>query len=946
VHVFSSTHKIHGSTPRQFQHIKSSRTPEEVASIRQARKADIEVRCSLLSPPLSPNVLQHIEAYRAAMLIAAPMTELAWTMLKPRLLAQRESAELLEYTREQNMAALRLNSQPIPTEAFSKRWTKEQNWEYECGLQPLRTRLGEIADEYIYGQWHGGKALTWENTPIFAADALHHIWRSHMHEQQSSDRRIRAESRSEDHPNGCFDKNNILTLDNMKWVYDTKVRPLADTHRREHFICACCPIIGEAKWYGFESLMQHFGAKHTSSFSKGNIVVHWQTAEWPEKPPFHLSPVRGVKASHVEAKLKLRTAPPCVRSNPLALDSIVVEPVDHVNATHASHLHISHDQSERKVTLKSSPQDTRSEPQQVVAESSLPRPDVTAKKLKLVHDLSNMWSELNGIQTDLQCVLVRTVFHHAAKSFSDQYGHELPLDFVIEAISSQAALRPLRSLKGLACKVCVASANPGTDVAMPYYGRIRNAKLFKLPLLLEHFAQMHMSHPAFHWVTDMVETPLDVGIKELREAVGMDETKLTLIAAIVEGTCDPNALLATSTNKLIVNEPPVLAEASGILHRLEHRMGPRVKRKKSKLSKTTQTTRLIGDKDREHPTSLDSTGDHSAKPPLDPSRFDTDIGRSKESKMAPTTQTTVMDSVTAARPKQALSFPPAAIEMSGWCSPLARNALSPSGEAKSHTDLIPVPKVPLNIAAILASLNGQTHDSMSEMPPHQSVPLDRYSSAGDHDLYESNANPMRYTPVANTGQTVFHHASQSDSTGSSFSDGVKALRASLSTCRASVTVQHGHTIRSEARNEPRSQQAGTASRRWCELERHHDQHVATIQEQAVQFIQLPAQQHAQNDNNRHLSPQQITYVDEHGQSIELIPIERAPLPQGQYIPKEYGHLAYTQPVRDQLHASYSNPGQNWAQHPTEYDAARFFHTKYCYARRTHRSAEGASESRS
>jgi hypothetical protein len=931
VHVFGSTHLAHGSTQRQNQHAKPSRTPDEVALLRQARKADIERRCSLLSPPINPNVLQHIEAYQAAMLIAAPMTELAWNMLEPRLLAQRESAELLEHTREQNMAILRLASQPISREAFSNKSTTDQNREYERKLQPLRTRLGEIADEYIYGQWHGGRALTWDNTPIFTANTLHHIWRSYTSEQQSSEHRIRAEDQATGQHERGSNKTNALTLDNMKWVYDTKVRALADKHRREHFLCADCPGTGGAKWFSFESLMQHFGAKHTSSFSKGNIVVHWQTAEWPEEPPFHLIPAKVAKSDHWDAGSNNRTDK-CSS----APGNIVLEPVHYMRPTSTSNLDIFPAQ---RVESGSFAADPKQESERVDTGTSLFGTDDTAKKLKLVNELSAVWSAVHGIETDLECVLVRTVFHHAVKSFSAQYGHDPPLALVKEALSSQAALQTLRNSKGLACKVCVANANLVGDSTTPYYGRIRNVKLFKLLPLLEHFTQMHMGDSSSSCVANIVETPFDVGIEELRNATGMDETKLALIVAILEETCDPDARLAISAHN--TNARPVLVGSNGILHRLEQKTGAQAKRKKSKPGEIAQASRLTKAKDKGHPTSLILDGSHLEKQTLDPSRFDTDIGRSEEPKVVPITQANVTKSLALSEPQQASSFTPVAVERSYRNPSVARSTGSPSQQERPHSDLTAAPRAPLDIAAILASINGQTRSQASETPTHFSARLDRQPLGNRQERYERQRDSERYTPMTNAAQTAFHHASQQYSTRRSFSDGVEALRASLSTGPS----KHAYAKGSETEYQPISQQAVTATRRRYEQEWRYDQHGATRQEEAVQYIQLPAQQHAQNGDYHHLLPQQITYIDEYGRPVELIPIERAPLPQVQYISDAYGHQTHAHPVSGRLHASHADPGQDWTQYPTVYDTTQLDDNEYSYSRDVHRVAESAPHPR-
>jgi hypothetical protein len=73
----------------------------------------------------------------------------------------------------------------------------------------------------------------------------------------------------------------------MKWVFDTKVKPNTEPYRKELFLCNACEY--PSKYYGFEGVIQHYAAKHTSALSVGSVVVHWKS-EWPEYPPFHPDP--------------------------------------------------------------------------------------------------------------------------------------------------------------------------------------------------------------------------------------------------------------------------------------------------------------------------------------------------------------------------------------------------------------------------------------------------------------------------------------------------------------------------------------------------------------------------------------------------------------------------------------------------------------------------------
>ncbi|KAL1965320.1 hypothetical protein VTN77DRAFT_5922 [Rasamsonia byssochlamydoides] len=143
------------------------------------------------------------------------------------------------------------------------------------------------AEELINESWGGGSALTKEKCPKFAADVLMHVrnkFYSHIEEEDALARASGVPIKV-DPPNAPPTRK--LVLENMKWVFDTKIKPLTEQFQKELFLCNGCE--NNTKLYGFEGVVQHYAAKHTNVLSLGNVVVHWR-AEWPEKPPFHPNP--------------------------------------------------------------------------------------------------------------------------------------------------------------------------------------------------------------------------------------------------------------------------------------------------------------------------------------------------------------------------------------------------------------------------------------------------------------------------------------------------------------------------------------------------------------------------------------------------------------------------------------------------------------------------------
>ena len=166
--------------------------------------------------------------------------------------------------------------------------TKEEidaEWDEIQG--PVRRNILKYADEAITGDWDDGEKVTKDNAPSFAADVLLHVRKRFYMEVEKEAKAARAAGQQPaiDPPQGPFTQK--LSLENMKYVFDVKVKPTTGNLRKELFLCNDCDYNG--KFFGFEGVIQHFAAKHTAALSVGNIVVHWR-AEWPEHPPFKASP--------------------------------------------------------------------------------------------------------------------------------------------------------------------------------------------------------------------------------------------------------------------------------------------------------------------------------------------------------------------------------------------------------------------------------------------------------------------------------------------------------------------------------------------------------------------------------------------------------------------------------------------------------------------------------
>ncbi|TVY29786.1 hypothetical protein LHYA1_G002050 [Lachnellula hyalina] len=286
--------------PRQHPQARPERTKEEVTQLKAARRAEIERRCMMLEPPLTAGVLAHMSSFQAAIQIIQPLNDGAWDVLKPRLLSQREEAEQRENDRlaqtrvvqerfdERRYQDVQIN--PEAKDSLDREWDDIQ--------APLRVRIGGYADEIIRDGWNGGEKVNYENCPKFAADVLIYVRKRFYAEISKDEAAVRATGREPeiDPLHGPYLRK--LVLENMKWVFDTKVKPHTEHHRKELFLCNACD--SHLKFYGFEGVIQHYAAKHTSSLSLGSVVVHWKS-EWPEIPPFNPDPTAVINGSYYAA---------------------------------------------------------------------------------------------------------------------------------------------------------------------------------------------------------------------------------------------------------------------------------------------------------------------------------------------------------------------------------------------------------------------------------------------------------------------------------------------------------------------------------------------------------------------------------------------------------------------------------------------------------------------
>lgn len=886
---------------------------------------------------MEPNLLQHMESFQAAMQITTPLTDAAWDMLKPRILAQRDSAELAEHARASQLAALQAAIPSTSMDDLIPKPAKETyDREYEDAQAPLRKRLEEYADDLINGQWVGGKVLDGSNTPIFAIQVLQHV-RQRYNQDKELAMLPKFEpppvKKGQDPPLEPF-----LSLDNMKWVYDNKVRPLTDVHCKEHFLCAGCDEERKPKWFAFEGLIQHYGAKHTSSFSKGNIIVHWQTAQWPDQPPFHTNPGPWLKmdrrVSDHKGPNRHRNAPRSnhegsYRAPPVHHQSqAVYNPANGPPAHPPGYppAHNGHSTNHIHLPPRNGFSSAQADAQFNGAAAQELGADHDAQVRKLSGDARDTWDALDGVKDLLACIRVHTALHHSVTKFVDQFRNYPALDLLTDALATNNSMRPLKNASGLACKLCVAAGDNFTSTS--YWTRIRGVKLQTTSALIMHFKLAHEA--VAEWTQDMVEIPEPSIVRQLLRTPGMDDGKLGLIAAAFPGVfVSPLPKIGT-----VNEEGSSMSTGSGATSLLD-----RLAKKGSKPKKKTQKNATNGVQERDGSQEPLSEAREDEYDPLrpalvpkntwDPAQFDTDARKPSASASVPK----LTESSQPASLANAFNLAPetlAALQkfnssaLAKVPSPGARDSRSPSvGRAHSaslrpQATITSAPGPPAavvtptgqpDIAAILASLTGQAQQATppttasirpgsavgpSHAPPY-SKPVNQPSPSHQNDvrrsssrydgLYQAPPPPIPAQGHPDVQSSLAHNTRQYEHN----QQPAYVERSYAAQPQYPYGYEGGHT---RAYSQPSS-------------------HSTVYRDSPVQYIQMLDR--GQDYHYQHPAPQTI-YLDQNGRP--LIPVDSAPAPvhyaphpyeQQQYVRKPPEHQVYgavvpqqhLQPVYDQ-----------------------------------------------
>ncbi|KAF2035974.1 hypothetical protein EK21DRAFT_53471 [Setomelanomma holmii] len=541
--VFTPQPGQSGSTQPSHQ-----RNLHDANEAKASRKTDIERRCQQMNPPIPPNILRHMDSFKAALQISQPMTDYAWTVLEPRLLAQLPAAQQAEANHVSHAASLSTKSADRRFQDVNSKEAKEaMDREWEDLQRPIRDKLSAIADDFINQDWDHGKALTFESCPKFAADLLMHVRRNYK-----EDTKMEHGASPLQH-NGFTNEAESkpkLVLENMKWVYDNKIKPLTEQFRKDLFFCNGQDCESSMRPYGFEGVVQHFGAKHTHAFSSGNIVVAWREAEWPEETPFHPDPLAvqpfhqghpstssgytghfggysraGTVTPHMLPHMPQASPgpygygghyngpflPPQAPGAPLTgyeyvqpynnpVDSYAFGPM--APPGYASQMGTgSYMPSPAMINPGVAPPPPAMPPppgQSLpgaipdVAENAGHSTSLYDKHVSTVIELSqDIWKQTSGIKDMPNSLRIYVLIHRVISNFQVEFNHEPNLAHFIDAFSNHEIPKALKLAPGLSCKTC--QADLSHQLTGAHYAKPIERKTYTLSNLLSHFKIQHLA---------------------------------------------------------------------------------------------------------------------------------------------------------------------------------------------------------------------------------------------------------------------------------------------------------------------------------------------------------------------------------------------------------------------------------------------------------------------
>ncbi|KAF4122563.1 hypothetical protein GMORB2_6869 [Geosmithia morbida] len=416
-----------------------------------------------------------------------------------------------------------------PGNTASKKNNSDEEWDGAQG--PLRARISAYADEVIKHGWNEGQRVTKSLSPLFSSSVLLHVRQQFYADVERERQEAIAAGRQPAVDRLGKPWTQKLTLENMKWIYDVKIKPHVVRHGPAMFLCnGCSPPT--PKYYGFQAIIQHYAAKHTNALSLGHIVVNWR-AEWPLVPPFKPISEEATCAPGTTAAGADRRWPYTRSTHPQTYYPTYTG--DGGSGYHQASVPASGNRNTNQLSPHSMAVQVQREPVGPSAWGPAPMPESAYNaRLKFMARIAGQtWNVISRVEGIDKAVTLCVTVHHIAKGFQIEYSESAPLQMFIHGLLSCAEMKPIgSSIQGLACKPCA------EDVLVNLQPRPCSAIQLAI-----HFRDAHVENtnaPPLDWRTQMILLPEMHVLATLPRLLAYDRVAYNTVADALPWAFDDN----------------------------------------------------------------------------------------------------------------------------------------------------------------------------------------------------------------------------------------------------------------------------------------------------------------------------------------------------------------------------------------------------------------------
>ncbi|UKZ62722.1 uncharacterized protein TrAtP1_003956 [Trichoderma atroviride] len=360
------------------------RAREITEQLKSQRRADIERRARRLQPPIPLDILVDLPSFQMSLEKAEPLRDKEWNSLKQQFISQYKKMKRAE---GKNALAAKA-SEKHQANSTAKKGTETALQDEHDAETLVKIRISALADQFIGDHLSEGQSIEQEGHAQFIIGVMAYVRKQYYAEFSKIDSTSSAPK---------------LTLGDMVWIFDHKVKQiLADTDQ-DLFSCRKC--LNSKKRFGFSAFIHHYLSKHALKHGpkpgkEGKKLRNRLRIDWPEEFPFESSPIQQVST---------------VDSKPLSSQTTEVD------------------------------------------DAYKPRIDAMAKAI------TSVWKIMKYVKHISFSAKLLVSIYHVAKEFQEDDPELVPLDTFVDVLNHFKSSPNLATYHGLACKICMLSQTREED---------------------------------------------------------------------------------------------------------------------------------------------------------------------------------------------------------------------------------------------------------------------------------------------------------------------------------------------------------------------------------------------------------------------------------------------------------------------------------------------------